>query len=95
MKSELIDTDFSGVSAKSKLKEILNAATSFFSQYVGETTIVPTSETAFDITYQGDELGSYGIRKCDFLEWVYGTAVALPRLSNVIQKYGLPQKQNT
>lgn len=35
----------------------------------------------YDITYKGIELGSYGMRKCEFLEWVYGTGCAEPRLS--------------
>ncbi len=35
----------------------------------------------YDIEYDGIELGSYGIRKCDYLEWIYATGCAEPRLS--------------
>lgn len=33
------------------------------------------------------ELGSYGIRSCDFLTWIYGTAIAEPRLSRLLSLY--------
>jgi len=35
--------------------------------------------------YNGVELGSYGIRECKFLKWIYGTGCAEPRLSQVIK----------
>jgi len=31
-----------------------------------------------------DELGSYGIRSCEFLDWIYATGVAEPRFSSLI-----------
>ena len=43
----------------------------------------------YDLVYRGIELGSYGIRKCSFLTWIYGTGVAEPRLSQVIEMYGI------
>ena len=45
--------------------------------------IVETS-LGFDILYDGIELGSYGIRSCGFLDWIYGTGCAEPRLSRAI-----------
>lgn len=59
--------------------------------------VVNTSsdENSFDIIYDDNlnhiELGSYGIRACNFLKWIYGTATAEPRLSYA---YGLSQKKN-
>lgn len=44
----------------------------------------------YDLMYRDVELGSYGIRKCDFLTWVYGTGVAEPRLTRTLKKYGIP-----
>ena len=38
----------------------------------------------YDIDYHGIELGSYGIRHCQFLNWIYGTGCAEPRLSKVM-----------
>lgn len=37
----------------------------------------------------GIELGSYGIRTCDYLEYIYGTGCAEPRLSQTIKKLQL------
>jgi len=36
---------------------------------------------------EGYELGSYGIRECEFLTWIYGTACAEPRTSKLITLY--------
>ena len=44
------------------------------------------------------ELGSYGIRTCDYLKWIYGTGCAEPRLSRVLKlielKNGVSQNKN-
>lgn len=39
-----------------------------------------------DIVCDNIELGSYGIRSCPFLDWVYGTGCAEPRTSSLIKK---------
>ena len=43
------------------------------------------NESCYDIEYvhKGKfiELGSYGIRRCEYLTWIYGTGCAEPRLS--------------
>lgn len=55
---------------------------------------VDTSSTflypQYDLMYRDVELGSYGIRRCDFLTWIYGTGVAEPRLTRTLKKYGIP-----
>ena len=43
----------------------------------------------YDLVYRGIELGSYGIRRCSYLTWIYGTGVAEPRLSRALQQYGV------
>lgn len=86
MKNELIITDKVN---RETLQEIIDAAVGFFSQYL-EVEVVET-EIGYDIVSKkgGFELGSYGIRRCDYLEWVYGTGIAEPRLSRVIQSLEL------
>lgn len=93
MKNELICT----VEVTSyHLKFILSMAKKFFEKYLGENSveIKEMGIDTYDLMYKDIELGSYGIRKCDFLHYVYGTAVAEPRLTRTMQKYGLSQKTN-
>ena len=49
---------------------------------------------SYDLVYRGIELGSYGIRRCEFLTWIYGTGVAEPRLSRALQTYGVSYQKN-
>lgn len=88
MKAELIKTDEVNETA---LMEMIHTALEFYKQYLPDAKVVKT-DIGYDIEVKiGDEsyeLGSYGIRKCDFLEWIYGTACAEPRLSRLIKKYG-------
>lgn len=85
IKNELIDT--SDVSLDN-LKDVLYTAFDFLkSHFKFELNILQTSINSYDIMCQDVELGSYGIRSCDFLTWIYGTGVAEPRLSLAIEKY--------
>lgn len=81
IKNELIDT---GDTSDENLLNVVNTSLGFFRLYLPESKIVPTSD-GFDIEWEGIELGSYGVRTCDFLKWVYGTGVAEPRLSSLIE----------
>lgn len=89
MKTELIITD--DVS-KSGLEKIIDDAFEFFSLYLPKENLSihksPDSEGT-DIFYTNDndcyELGSYGIRSCEYLDWVYGTGIAEPRFSKIIE----------
>lgn len=47
--------------------------------------LVQTSDDSYDLEYDGIEVGSYGIRRREFLEWVYGTGCAEPRLTRAIK----------
>ena len=82
MKNELIITDKVD---KETLQEIIDAAVGFFSQYL-EVQVVET-EIGYDIVSKegGYELGSYGIRHCEYMDWIYGTGCAEPRLSRVLK----------
>ncbi len=90
IKNELIVTD--EVSLHS-LHVMVAQAFSFFFGYSRNVFLEKTSELSYDINLEFDdqkiELGSYGIRKCGFMEWVYGTGVAEPRLSYALEKYEL------
>ena len=91
MKNELIITDeISDIT----LSQIINDAFNFFSNKVinKEKLQIIQTDIGFDIIYnlnngKAVELGSYGIRECEFLQWVYGTGCAEPRLSK-LQEYG-------
>jgi hypothetical protein len=86
MKNELINTI--EVSQKS-LEELVETAMTFFREYIKDPDNLQRQYTTdgIDILYKGYEIGSYGIRQCQFLEWVFGTGAAEPRFSRLI--YGL------
>lgn len=87
MKNELIDTQ--DVSTRN-LKHIVKLAQNFFNHYFGggvECMII--NDNQYDLEYHGIELGSYGIRECDFLKWIYGTGCSEPRLSRTLQMHGI------
>jgi hypothetical protein len=94
IKNELIDTLNTNRDDWIKLVDV---ARRFFIQFLPEAEVAVTStgEMSCDLTFRGMELGSYGIRECDFLRWVYGTGVAEPRLSAVMYKYGIPYEADT
>lgn len=102
MKNELINT--LEVSTQS-LNSIIDNAFNFFAKVIEANGL--STETLYqmepnyddgsiDIKYAGYELGSYGVRSCHSLDWVYGTGVAEPRLSNILEiikkKNGISQR---
>lgn len=86
IKNELIETK--NVSSTS-LNSMIEIALNFFQRYLPEAEVIRFEDDMYDIVYKGDELGSYGIRHCEFLDWVYGTGLAEPRLSRVMLKHGI------
>ena len=82
MKLELIHTD----ATVKNLKSMINDARAFFSQYL-EVDVIKTGDNMYDIVdaQQGTELGSYGFRSFENVSFIYGTGVALPRLSTVLK----------
>lgn len=84
MKNELIKTD---EISKYDLEKLVETSLYLFQQFFKkELTVIPTSD-GFDINLDNYELGSYGIRECEFLKWVYGTGWAEPRMSKLINLY--------
>ena len=92
MKNELIKTD---IVNKSELDKVIVIACDFFKKFFNKNDLdTIKTDNGYDITVKGIELGSYGIRECEFLNWIYGTGCAEPRLSKLINLYGLPQESN-
>jgi len=85
MKNELIYISREGIELKGILDEMIDDAERFFQMHTGKVPldIVQTSE-GYDINYKGVEIGSYGIRSCIMCDWVYGTGVAEPRFSRML-----------
>lgn len=91
IKNELIKTD--STSTKD-LDQILKIALSCFNSLgfdnleIIETKLKSSdkifNEYSFDILSNKIELGSYGIRQCSFLKWCYGTILAEPRGSMIL-----------
>lgn len=79
MKNELIITD--DVTLDS-LYHVINICKSFYEYHLGcEIKILETGNNTFDLNANGVEVGSYGIRSCPYLTWIYATGVAEPRAS--------------
>ena len=93
IKNELIKTDHVN---EDSLDYVISLAFDFFESKLGDGVYITSTRSlpdmpSYDIMFDKIELGSYGIRSCEFLDWIYGTGVAEPRFSRVIEKYGIPQ----
>lgn len=88
IKTEIIITD---VVSENMLKKLITQAFKFFSRHLPQEYLskVQTSNSSWDINFNNIELGSYGFRSCNFLNWIYGTGVAEPRLSLTINNFKL------
>jgi hypothetical protein len=87
IKTELMDTvAVSEVSLNNMIDEAMN----FFWKQINKLELPQDllkkvkTEEGYDIEYNGIELGSYGIRSCPFLDWIYGTGCAEPRLTRAL-----------
>lgn len=81
MKNELIKTDKVD---EEELNRMVEICLSFFRSYLPDAYRMKTKD-GYDIMYADIELGSYGIRECEYLKWIYATGCAEPRLSNTIK----------
>lgn len=89
MKNELIITD--DVTNKS-LMSVIRFCKEFYESELGVNIDLIETEQGYDLEYQGIEIGSYGIRSCNYLDWIYATGLAEPRMSvvkNIINKNGI------
>ena len=88
IKNELIKTD---IVNSYELEKIVNLCLNFFKKFIPQSEVKQTN-IGFDIVYKEFELGSYGVRECEFLKWIYATGCAEPRLSKIVKviENGLP-----
>jgi len=85
MKNELIKTD---VVDTNELDKIIEICFGFYAKHFNKNDLkIIKTDIGYDIEIFGNELGSYGIRECRFLKWIYGTGCAEPRTSNLIKLY--------
>lgn len=92
IKNELIITDNV---TETSLGCIINYCKDFFESELESKVDIKKTEIGYDLEVNGIEIGSYGIRNCEYLDWVYGTGVAEPRLTmikNIIKKNGVSHK---
>jgi hypothetical protein len=98
IKNELIIVNPTNVDKE--LNDIIQDALAFFTYQLEEAglyddLIIKQTEIGFDIeTTKGIELGSYGYRRCEFMDWIYGTACAEPRLTRAIKHIYLLRGKN-
>ena len=92
LKNELIITD---LTIPHPLHRIILPARHFFYKYLGNKIEQVKTDSGWDLMYNDIELGSYGYKEHGHLKWYYGTGVAEPRLSTVINIYGISQNKNT
>jgi seryl-tRNA synthetase len=85
IKNELIKTDKVD---QTELDMVVEIALRFYKKLIPKAEVVAT-EIGYDIEVNGKELGSYGIRECEFLKWIYATGCAEPRTSSLINLYGV------
>lgn len=83
MKVELIKADEVSVP---HLFSVIHDAMSFFETHSVNLKVVQKSEVQYDLLCKTTrvELGSYGIREYKNLKWIYGTGIAEPRFSKVL-----------
>lgn len=80
LKAELHRTDDVSDGA---LHDMVGQAFAFFSEHSGYYPKIISTLEGWDIAINGIEVGSYGRREIPGYVWIYGTGIALPRLSQV------------
>lgn len=72
---------------KSAYEQVMNDALQcFFAISDGDAFNIMQTDEGVDIFCNGVELGSYGVRKMGDHLWVFGTGIAEPRFTMVVQK---------
>lgn len=84
IKNELIITD--NVDDQN-LNSMIAVCRNFYEQELKKNTWIKKTNDGYDIEVEGIEVGSYGIRKCDYLTWIYGTGCPEPRISFLKKKF--------
>jgi len=94
LKNELISSAVNELTAMAELELVMKSALEFFRRYVDCDIVENDEGNGYDICavvnvppskeFELVELGSYGIRSFQGFMWVYGTACAEPRLTNIV-----------
>ena len=89
VKNELIITDPTPSIKFGIVDEIVEDATDFFKICVTdpENVVVVETDIGYDVEYHGIEVGSYGYRESLIGQWIYGTGLAEPRFSRLIDHH--------
>lgn len=85
MKNELIIFGHSEVTEEYILEGMIAAAKKIFTDLGMNRVLIDKTDEGYDITADGIELGSYGVRECEFVRWIYGTGLAEPRFSTLLK----------
>lgn len=86
MKVELIHILDNKSDSNIKLENVICEAKSFFRMTTHKNAKEVKTNIGTDLYMEDIELGSYGIRNYKHLSWIYGTGLAEPRLSMVLNK---------
>ncbi len=79
MKNELIITKDV---CKESLFSVMTECQTFFESEINDDVSINKTDDGYDLlSSSGIELGSYGIRHCEYLSWIYATGLAEPRMS--------------
>lgn len=91
IKNELIIVSPTAGDESSLVDKICELATNFFMSCVldPENVTVVETDIGYDVNYHDVEVGSYGMRNSLVGEWIYGTGLAEPRFSRLIDYHGM------
>lgn len=78
IKNELMITD--DVSDDS-LFYVAGICKQFYEKELGVKVDMVKTDEGVDLEVNGIEIGSYGIRSCEYLDWIYATGLAEPRFT--------------
>lgn len=82
IKNELIDTEDTSAD---NLHQIIEDVEHYLYRYTDKNNVaVVPNDDGWDINVNGIEVGSYGIRSCEYLKWIYATGCAEPRLTYAV-----------
>lgn len=89
MKLELMHYSTSDdLSSFANVDRMIDAALAYYKCHVPQSDLkvveVSGPSKTFDIVLDGVEIGSYGHRTCLFCNWIYGTGLAEPRFSRIV-----------
>ena len=78
IKNELIITDDVN---EDSLKFVVDTCKQFYESELEVVVDIVETKEGYDLEVNGVEIGSYGIRSCEYLKWIYGTGLAEPRMT--------------